>query len=143
MHTLEEKLYLTSPVFVQNALVSYRGRKLLRERFGPEYERWDRFFRESERFQCGVFDGYSQAERDHHLSEEHGICEIVDAVGNPAEPGVLGRLVGTGLHNMAMPLLRYDVGDVVARLTEALRAAGPGAPADDAGVADRVEGEGA
>ena len=112
MHALEERLYLTSPVFVQNVLMSSRGRKLLRERF-----------------QCGVFDGYSQADRvvysaecdhhrGHHLLEGHGICEIVDGDGNPAEPSAPGQLVGTGLHNMAMPLPRHDVGDVVARLTK-------------------------
>ena len=43
--------------------------------------------------------------RGHHLFDEYGICEIVDAGGNPAEPGVRGRLVGTGLHNMTMPLM--------------------------------------
>jgi hypothetical protein len=59
VHALEEKPYLTSPVLVQNALVSYQGRKLLCHRFGPEYDRPDRFFRESERVQCGVFDGHS------------------------------------------------------------------------------------
>ncbi|MCK4679829.1 hypothetical protein KAT82_01785, partial [bacterium] len=44
VYTLEEKLYLTSPVFVRNALG-----KLLRDRFGPDYDRLNRFFRESER----------------------------------------------------------------------------------------------
>jgi len=83
----------------------------------------------SDRFQCGVFDGYSQAERvvysaecdhhrGHHLFEEYGICEIVDDDGAPVPDGTPGRLVGTGLHNMAMPLLRYDVGDVASRSTE-------------------------
>ncbi|MFH1690674.1 MAG: hypothetical protein ABIE42_10645 [Candidatus Eisenbacteria bacterium] len=83
----------------------------------------------AERFQCGVFDGYSQAERvvysaecdhhrGHHLFEEYGICEIVDGEGTPVEPGTPGRLVGTGLHNMAMPLLRYDVGDVASLSTD-------------------------
>ncbi len=112
MYALEERLYLTSPVFVLSALVTCRGRKLLRERF-----------------QCSVFDGYSQVEhevcsvecdhlRGHHHFEQHDICETVDGDGNPAEPGTPGRLEGTGLHNMAMPLLRYDVGDVASRLTE-------------------------
>ena len=83
----------------------------------------------SERFQCRVFDAYGQAERvvysaecdhhrGHHLFEEYGICEIVDGDGNPVEPGTPGRLVGTGLHNMAMPLIRYDVGDVGALSTD-------------------------
>ncbi|MCK5596664.1 MAG: hypothetical protein KAJ04_04375, partial [Candidatus Eisenbacteria sp.] len=58
MYTLEERLYLKSPVFVQNALVSYRGRKLLHERFGPEYERWERFLDESERFDAARLRDY-------------------------------------------------------------------------------------
>ncbi len=82
-----------------------------------------------ERFQCGVFDGYSQAERvvysaeceqhrGNHLFEEYGVCEIVDGDGTPVAPGTPGRLVGTGLHNLAMPLIRYDVGDVASLSTE-------------------------
>lgn len=77
----------------------------------------------AERFQCDVFDGYSQAERvvysaeceahhGHHLFPEYGICEVVDGEGTPVAPGTPGRLVGTGLHNLAMPLIRYDVGDM-------------------------------
>jgi phenylacetate-CoA ligase len=79
----------------------------------------------SERFRCGVFDGYGQAERvvytaeceqhrGHHIFSEYGVCEIVDVDGMPAGDGVPGRLVGTGFHNLAMPLLRYEVGDVAA-----------------------------
>ena len=82
-----------------------------------------------ERFQCGVFDGYSQAERvvysaecehhkGNHLLDEYGVCEIVDGDGTPVAPGKPGRLVGTGLHNLAMPLIRYDVGDVASLSTE-------------------------
>ena len=79
----------------------------------------------SERFRCDVFDGYSQAERvvytaeceqhaGHHLFQEYGICEVVDGNGDPVETGRPGRLIGTSLHNVGMPLLRYDVGDVAA-----------------------------
>lgn len=79
----------------------------------------------SDRFDCEVFDGYGQAERvvysaecdhhrGHHVFPEYGICEIVDGDGNQVPRGVPGRLVGTGLHNMAMPLLRYEVGDIAA-----------------------------
>lgn len=75
-----------------------------------------------ERFCCSVFDGYGQAERvifsgecerhsGHHLFEEYGITEIVDGDGSPVEPGGRGRAVATTLHNMAMPLIRYDTGD--------------------------------
>lgn len=78
-----------------------------------------------ERFQCRVFDYYALAERaafsgecdrheGHHLSMEYGVSEIVDADGVPVAPGTPGRLVGTSLHNRAMPLLRYVTNDVTA-----------------------------
>lgn len=41
-------------------------------------------------------------------------CFVVEVLrdGRPAQPGELGRLVITGLDNLAMPLIRYDLGDV-------------------------------
>jgi phenylacetate-CoA ligase len=47
----------------------------------------------------------------YHISPEYGICEIVDDDGNPTAQGEEGRIVATGLHNYAQPLLRYDTGD--------------------------------
>ena len=51
-------------------------------------------------------------EGSYHIHVEHCIVEIVDAEGMPCPPGRLGRLVVTALQNSAMPLLRYDTGDV-------------------------------
>ena len=76
-------------------------------------------------FQCRVFDYYAVAERvvfatecdahaGHHLAMEYGITEIVDGVGNPVPDGTTGRLVGTTLHNLGMPLIRYVTNDVTA-----------------------------
>lgn len=43
----------------------------------------------------------------------YGITELVDDLGAPiSEPGQAGRLIGTGFISTAMPLLRYDTGDV-------------------------------
>ncbi len=78
-----------------------------------------------ERFRCSVFDAYGQAERvmfsgecsehrGHHVHEEYGITELVDADGEPVPTGSVGRVLATGLHNFAMPLLRYEVGDAAA-----------------------------
>jgi phenylacetate-CoA ligase len=75
-----------------------------------------------ERFQCRVFDGYSQSERvmyssecdrhtGHHLYMEFGITELLDDDGDPVPDGTVGRVVATGLHNFGMPLIRYEVGD--------------------------------
>jgi len=76
-------------------------------------------------FGCPLFDFYGHAERtvfaaecEHHdgkhLAEEYGVAEVVDDDGNPVPDGVPGWLVGTSLHNAAMPLLRYHTGDVTA-----------------------------
>jgi phenylacetate-CoA ligase len=57
--------------------------------------------------ECGSGPGY-------HLHSEIGIAEIVDESGMPVPAGRHGRLLGTGLVNRAMPLLRYEIGDVSA-----------------------------
>ncbi len=47
----------------------------------------------------------------YHLMSELVRVEVLDDGGHPCPPGVTGRVVVTSLHNYAMPLLRYDVGD--------------------------------
>ena len=47
----------------------------------------------------------------YHISPEQGIVEIIREDGTPARPGERGRIIGTGLHNLAFPLLRYDTRD--------------------------------
>lgn len=46
----------------------------------------------------------------------HAMCgdllvEILDGDGQPCAPGQIGRVVLTTLHNFAMPLIRYEIGD--------------------------------
>ena len=73
-------------------------------------------------FTCRVFDYFALAERvvfsgecdrheGHHISMEYGIAEVVDEDGHPVAAGTEGRLAGTSLHNLAMPLLRYATND--------------------------------
>ncbi len=51
-------------------------------------------------------------DHDHYLVQaESVIVEVVNQSGDWAAPGEWGRVVLTPLHNFAMPLLRYDVGD--------------------------------
>jgi len=47
----------------------------------------------------------------YHLQAESVKVEILDEQGKPCAPGVAGRVVVSNLHNFAMPLLRYDLGD--------------------------------
>lgn len=71
-------------------------------------------------FQAKIFDWYGQAEctvtmneceehRGLHINSEYGYCELLpDAALAPNER----RIVATCLRNAAMPLIRYDTGDV-------------------------------
>lgn len=75
-----------------------------------------------ERFQTKVYDHYGQAERvtgafecaEHsglHVAPEYGVMEILKQ-GRDVLPGETGEVIGTGLNNFAMPLIRYQVGDL-------------------------------
>lgn len=75
-----------------------------------------------ESFRTRVFDLYGQAERVSaatecdvhsglHVNPEYGVLEILRD-GTEASPGESGELVGTGLNNFGMPLIRYQTGDI-------------------------------
>lgn len=73
-------------------------------------------------FGCRVYDFYSHHENaaivtecshgTKHICEDFGYNEVVDENGAPLQQGV-GRFVGTGFYNFAMPLIRYQTGDTV------------------------------
>ena len=75
-------------------------------------------------FQATVIDHYTHWERTAsicnclcgklHAQNFYGYHEILDDYGNPVANGEEGRLVCTGLYNLAMPLLRYDTRDIAA-----------------------------
>lgn len=48
----------------------------------------------------------------YHVHTEHCHVEILDDAGQHVGPGQTGRIVVTSLTNTAMPLLRYDTGDL-------------------------------
>ncbi len=48
----------------------------------------------------------------YHVHAESCYVEIVDDAGAAVRPGEAGRLVVTALRNAAMPLIRYDSGDI-------------------------------
>jgi phenylacetate-CoA ligase len=55
--------------------------------------------------QCPTGDHY-------HVQSETVRVEVLDEDGSPTPPGGVGRVVATALHEYAMPLLRYEVGDM-------------------------------
>jgi phenylacetate-CoA ligase len=80
-------------------------------------------------FTCRVFDYYALAERavfsgecdrhqGHHVAMEYGFAEVIDEDANPLPRGAVGKLLGTTLHNMAMPLIRYVTNDRTALRNE-------------------------
>lgn len=46
-----------------------------------------------------------------HVQSEALLVEVLDDAGRPCATGQTGRVVVTSLHNLATPLLRYDIGD--------------------------------
>jgi len=48
----------------------------------------------------------------YHVHTEQALVEIVDAEGQAVSAGESGRLLVTTLSNSAMPLIRYDTGDI-------------------------------
>jgi phenylacetate-CoA ligase len=47
----------------------------------------------------------------YHVQSENVLLEVLREDGTPCAPGEAGRVVITTLHNFAMPLIRYELGD--------------------------------
>ena len=54
--------------------------------------------------QCPISDAY-------HVLSDSVLVEVIGDNGKPCAPGEMGQVVVTGLHNFAMPMVRYAVGD--------------------------------
>ncbi len=51
-------------------------------------------------------------EHEHyHVQSENVLLEVLDDDDQPCAAGEIGRVVVSSLHNFAMPLLRYEIGD--------------------------------
>jgi len=83
-------------------------RTLLRDVFGSEpFSKYSSFEVYDIASECPAHDGL-------HVQAEDVIVEVVDENGQRATDGSLGQLVVTNLHNYAMPLIRYEIGDLSA-----------------------------
>ena len=81
---------------------------------------WQRF-KIKEQFNCDVFDGYGSREfqiayeceehTGYHISAETVLMEFVKNE-EQVYSGESGKILITDLHNYAMPLIRYEIGDV-------------------------------
>jgi phenylacetate-CoA ligase len=77
----------------------------------------------AEAFRCRVVNHYSSWEVLHlaqtcpdqptalHVNSERAILRVIQTNGEPAPPGVVGRVVVTDLANYVMPFINYDLGD--------------------------------
>jgi len=73
-------------------------------------------------FSCPIVDEYGSSENgviafqcgrgNMHVMSDHLAVEFVDDDGRPVKAGEKGRIVVTDLSSYAMPLIRYDIGDV-------------------------------
>jgi phenylacetate-CoA ligase len=83
-------------------------------------------------FACRVFDFYGMAERvmfateceEHcgkHVNTDFGLIEIAGEKQIDSGCARLGRIIATGLHNYAMPLIRYETSDVTSLETSPCR----------------------
>jgi len=73
-------------------------------------------------FSVPVIDAYSTREtgyialqcpehEHYHIQSEVVLVEVLNEQGISCAPGEIGRVVITPLHNFAMPLIRYEIGD--------------------------------
>ncbi|MGE5086106.1 MAG: phenylacetate--CoA ligase family protein [Bacillota bacterium] len=75
----------------------------------------------AKRFNAFVFDDYSSEELtriasqcrhlQYHIFDDINYIEIVNEAGELVPEGEVGSIVGTNLHNIGMPLIRYNQGD--------------------------------
>ena len=73
-------------------------------------------------FKCPVVDEYGSTENgiiafqcrkgNMHLMADHLLVEFLDEHDQPVKPGQVGRIVITDLASYAMPMIRYDIGDM-------------------------------
>ena len=71
---------------------------------------------------CPIYNNYTSNETgyialqcpegiNYHVMSEASYVEVINEQGNPCKPGEIGKVLVTPLHNFAMPLIRYEIGD--------------------------------
>lgn len=91
--------------FPTSEMCSLLDRALLEKGFGIKV---------ANEYGCAEMDilAFEDEDFDWIISNENVYLEIVDENGNVVEPGKSGRIIITSLYNKAMPLIRYEVGDM-------------------------------
>ena len=110
----DERRMLHQPrlVFTDSELLTAENRRLIEEVLGvPPIDIYGTWETGNIAYQC-------ERRQGHHVANDCVILEVIPDDGNPARSGEEGRLVCTVLNNDAMPLIRYELGDIAAYATE-------------------------
>jgi phenylacetate-CoA ligase len=59
-------------------------------------------------FQC------PESDEHYHIAASNAVVEILDDNDHACPPGTIGRVIVTGLHNYASPVVRYELNDLAA-----------------------------
>jgi len=113
-YVLREGLQARLPRFTAALLISEGVSAAQRERIERAFStRVFSFYGHSERVIMG---GECEANSTYHHFPDYGILEIIGEAGAACdEEGERGELVGTGLLNRSLPLIRYRTGDLATR----------------------------
>ena len=104
------KISSIKEIFTNSEVLTHGFRKNIENAFGIKvtnvYDCWE-FGRIA--WECGQHRGM-------HINADSMVVEIIKD-GRKAKPGVNGHVVVTGLNSFAMPLIRYDLGDMASLST--------------------------
>lgn len=110
-HDLSGRLPRIDAVFLGSEGASAGQRERIARAFDARVYSW---YGHSERV---VLAGECEKNSSYHHFPDYGVLEIVDDDGKSCErEGERGEIVGTGLLNRCMPLIRYRTGDYATRL---------------------------
>ena len=111
MEYLGERLYSYCPIPIQNLLISAYGRRIRKERFGPEFDRLSDFLARSEWSSCEELEAYQEERLRAIVSHAYGTVpyyrELMDGIRlRPSDIRTLSDLP-------KLPVDRHDLKDTL------------------------------
>lgn len=110
-HDLADQIPIINAALLGSEGVSMAQRERIERAFRTRAYSW---YGHSERV---VLAGECEKNSTYHHFPDYGILEIIDDAGSECDQaGDRGEIVGTGLFNRCMPLIRYRTGDYATRM---------------------------